>query len=65
MAKKVEQSGAKQSGASSSSALGSTILRSDTCVSPFQDQQFGRNVRAHNVGKGKLRCTVCSREVLT
>ncbi len=56
MAKKVEQAGAK---------MGSSILRTDTCVSPFQDATYGRNVRVHNVGKGKVRCTVCSREVLT
>jgi hypothetical protein len=54
MSKKVEQSGPK---------AGSVVLRTDTCASTFQDQQFGRNVRAHNVGKGKIRCTVCSREV--
>ncbi len=56
MSKKVEQSGPK---------MGSVVLRTDTCVSSFQDQQFGRGVRAHNVGKGKIRCTVCSREVMT
>lgn len=56
MKKKAVQSGPVQ---------GSTILRTDTCVSPFQDGTHGRNVRVHNVGKGKLRCTVCSREVLT
>ncbi len=56
MAKQAQQSGPK---------LGSSILRSDTCVSPFQDTTYGRNVRVHNVGKGKVRCTVCGREVLT
>lgn len=56
MSKKIETKGP---------ALGSVVLRSDTCASTFQDQQFGRNVRAHNVGKGKLRCTVCSREVIS
>lgn len=56
MSKKVEQSGPK---------LGSTVLRTDTCESPFQDQQYGRRVRVHNVGKGKVRCTVCSREVIS
>lgn len=64
MSKKVEQAGAKN-GASSSSAQGSVVLRSDTCASSFQDATFGRNVRVHNVGKGKIRCTVCSREVIS
>jgi hypothetical protein len=56
MSKKVEQAGAK---------MGSVVLRSDTCASSFQDATFGRNVRVHNVGKGKIRCTVCSREVVS
>lgn len=56
MAKQAQQSGPK---------MGSTVLRTDTCASPFQDQAYGRNVRVHNVGKGKLRCTVCTREVTT
>lgn len=56
MSKKVEQSGPK---------MGSTVLRTDTCVSPFQDKQFGRGVRAWNVGKGKLRCTACGREAIS
>jgi len=55
MAKKIEQSGPK---------LGSTVLRTDTCESPFQDEAYGRKVRVFNVGKGKLRCTVCKHEVM-
>lgn len=56
MSRKIEQSGPK---------LGSTVLRTDTCVSSFQDETYGRNVRVFNVGKGKLRCTVCRHEVIT
>jgi hypothetical protein len=56
MSKQVQQSGPK---------MGSSILRTDTCVSPFQDAMYGRGVRVHNVGKGKARCTVCSREVIS
>ncbi len=56
MSKKVEQSGPK---------MGSVVLRTDSCQSSFQDETYGRGVRVFNVGKGKLRCTVCSREVLT
>lgn len=56
MAKKVEQSGPK---------MGSTVLRTDSCASSFQDTTYGRNVRVFNVGKGKLRCTVCRHEVMT
>jgi hypothetical protein len=56
MSKKVEQSGPK---------AGSTVLRTDTCASSYQDKTHGRGVRVHNVGKGKIRCTVCSREVIS
>ena len=56
MSRKVEQSGPK---------LGSTVLRTDTCVSEFQDQMYGKRVRVHNVGKGKVRCTVCGGERVT
>lgn len=46
-------------------ALGGVVLRTDTCVSPFQDTTYGRNVRVFNVGKGKIRCTVCKHEVMS
>lgn len=65
MSRKIEQSGPKSSGASSSSAQGSTILRTDSCASSFQDETYGKNVRVFNVGKGKVRCTVCKHEVLS
>lgn len=65
MPRKIEQSGPKSSGASSSSAQGSTILRTDTCASSFQDAAYGRGVRVFNAGKGKVRCTVCKHEVMT
>lgn len=49
MSKKIQQTGPK---------MGSTLLRTDTCASAFQDETYGRGVRVFNVGKGKIRCTV-------
>lgn len=56
MKKKAVQSGPVQ---------GCTILRTDSCESPFQDEAYGKRVRVFNVGKGRVRCTVCGHEVVT
>jgi len=56
MSRKIEQSGPK---------MGSSILRTDSCASSFQDATYGKGVRVFNVGKGKVRCTVCKHEVMT
>lgn len=42
---------------------GKTTLRSCVCPSPFQDATY-RGLRVHNVGKGKVHCTVCGTEKL-
>lgn len=57
MSKKVQQQAGPK--------MGSTILRTDTCESSFQDEAYGKRVRVFNVGKGKVRCTVCKHEVMT
>lgn len=44
-------------------SAGKTTLRACVCASAFQDQQY-RGLRVHNVGKGKVHCTVCGTEKL-
>jgi hypothetical protein len=44
-------------------SAGKTTLRPCVCASKFQDQQY-RGLRVHNVGKGKVHCTVCGTEKL-
>lgn len=43
---------------------GKTMLRQCVCTSEFQDARYGKQMRAHNVGKGKVHCTVCGTEKL-
>jgi hypothetical protein len=45
-------------------SAGKTIIRSCVCPSEFQDARYGKQQRVHNVGKGKVHCTVCSTEKL-
>ena len=44
-----------------------TSVRSCTCVSRFQDREYGHGMRLHNrrVKTPGWRCTVCGREVTT
>ena len=42
---------------------GKTVLRPCVCSSAFQDKQY-HGMRVHNVGKGKVHCTVCGIEKL-
>lgn len=42
---------------------GKTVLRGCVCASAFQDEMY-RGLRVHNVGKGKVHCTVCGTEKL-
>lgn len=44
-------------------AAGKTVIRPCTCVNAFQDARYNRQ-RVHNVGKGKVSCTVCGKEKL-
>lgn len=39
-----------------------TEVRPCTCKHEFQDREYGRGMRVHNLGKDKARCTVCSAE---
>lgn len=43
---------------------GKTTLRQCVCPSEFQDARYGKQTRVHNVGKGKVHCTVCGTEKL-
>ena len=45
---------------------GSTIIKSCSCKSKYQDEVYGKNMRVHNVGKKaeansrqETSCTVC------
>lgn len=42
-------------------------IRPCACVSPYQDKNYGKGQRVYNVcggkNKGKLRCTVCARQI--
>lgn len=42
---------------------GKTMLRPCVCKSSFQDKLY-HGMRVHNVGKGKVYCTVCGTEKL-
>jgi hypothetical protein len=42
-------------------SAGKTVLRPCSCFHPFQQERYGAN-RVHNVGKGKIHCTVCGSE---
>lgn len=44
-------------------SAGKTVIRPCTCVNAFQDARYNRQ-RVHNVGKGKVSCTVCGKEKL-
>lgn len=44
-------------------AAGKTVLRHCVCPSTFQDEKY-HGLRVHNVGKGKVHCTVCGTEKL-
>jgi hypothetical protein len=57
MAQKVATTAAKDD----EKSAGKTMIRSCTCVSTFQDARYNR-MRVHNVGKGKVSCTVCGTE---
>jgi hypothetical protein len=43
-------------------SAGKSMIRVCTCVNAFQDATYGRGMRVHNIGKGKVHCTVCSTE---
>ena len=36
----------------------------NTTGARFQDQEYGKGMRVHNVTKGGRRCTVCGTEVV-
>jgi hypothetical protein len=44
-------------------SAGKTTLRPCVCPSKFQDALY-RGQRVHNIGKGKVHCTVCGTEKL-
>lgn len=44
--------------------VGKTTTRQCVCASAFQDARYDKQTRVHNVGKGKVHCTVCGTEKL-
>ena len=45
-------------------SAGKTATRQCVCANAFQDERYGKQMRVHNVGKGKVHCTVCGTEKL-
>lgn len=39
------------------------MIRSCTCISPYQDKLYGVGKRVFNEGVKELRCTVCGSKV--
>ena len=41
----------------------SSTVYKHTCVSPFQDRHYGKNMRVFTLGNSKRTCTVCGVKV--
>lgn len=39
----------------------STVIKKCVCESKFQDNEYGKQMRLHNVGEKGNKCTVCGR----